>query len=137
MTAKQYLNQAKTLDIDIKTKLEELHQLKQKAKCVQSVAISERVQSSSTNNSNKIIDKIVDLQNDINIEIARLVDLKAVMRGKIANVYNQKYIDVLTNIYINCFTLEKTAEVMGKNRSTICRWHGQALQVFRMENDMK
>lgn len=137
MTAKEYLNQAKMLDIDIKTKLEELHQLKQKAKCVQSVAISERVQSSSTNNSNKIIDKIVDLQNEINIEIERLVDLKAVMRGKIANVYNSKYIDVLTNIYINCLTLEKTAEVIGKSCRTIKIWHGQALQIFRKENNMK
>lgn len=137
MTAKEYLNQAKMLDIEINAKIEELHQLKIKAHCVQSVAISERVQGSNTNNSNKIIDKIVDLQNEINTEIDKLVDLKAEIREKIANVYNPKYISVLTHVYINYLTLEQTAEVMGKNCKTICRWHGQALQIFRKENNMK
>ena len=136
LTAKEYLNQARTLDIEINTKLEELHQLKQKACCVQSVVISERVQSSNTNSSNKIIDKIVDLQNEINAEIDKLVDLKAEIRHKIENVYNPIYISVLTNIYVNCLTLEKTAEVMGKSCRTIKIWHKRALQIFKKENNI-
>lgn len=136
MTAKEYLKQAKTLDMEINAKVEELHQLKLKAACVQGVAITERVVSSHDNSSNKTIDKIVDLQNEINAEVDELVDLQAEIRAKIANVYNLTYISVLTNLYINCLTIEKTAEKMGSDRSTICRWHGQALQVFRKENKM-
>lgn len=136
MTAKEYLKQAKTLDMEINAKVEELHQLKLKAACVQGVAITERVMNSHDNSSNKTIDKIVDLQNEINAEVVELVDLQAEIRSKIANVYNQTYISVLTNLYINCLTIEKTAEKMGSDRSTICRWHGQALQVFRKENKM-
>lgn len=136
MTAKEYLKQAKTLDMEINAKVEELHQLKLKAACVQSVAITERVMSSHDNSSNKVIDKIVDLQNEINAEVDELVDLQVEIRSKIANTYNMTYISVLTNLYINCLTIEKTAEKMGSDRSTICRWHGQALQVFRRENKM-
>jgi DNA-directed RNA polymerase specialized sigma subunit len=136
VTAKKYLNQARKLNTAINTKVEELHQLQLKASCVQSVAITERVMSSRDNSGNKTIDKIVDLQNEINAEVAHLVDLQAEIRAKIANVYNLTYISVLTNLYINCLTIEKTAEKMGSDRSTICRWHGQALQVFRKENKM-
>lgn len=136
MTAKEYLNQARKLNAAINTKAEELHQLELKAACVPSVAITERVISSHDNGSNKTIDKIVDLQNEINAEVGELVDLQAEIRSKIANTYNLTYISVLTNLYINCLTIEKTAEKMGSDRSTICRWHGQALQVFRRENKM-
>ena len=136
MTAKEYLKQARKLNTAINTKVEELHQLQLKASCVQSVAITERVMSSRNNSSNKTIDKIVDLQNEINAEVDKLVDLQAEIRAKIANVYNLTYISVLTNLYINCLTIEKTAEKMGSDRSTICRWHGQALQIFRKENKM-
>lgn len=136
MTAKEYLNQARKLNTAINTKVEELHQLQLKASCVQSVAITERVMSSHNNSSNKTIDKIVDLQNEINAEVVDLVDLQAEIRAKIANVYNLTYISVLTNLYINCLTIEKTAEKMNSDRRTVCRWHGQALQVFRKENKM-
>lgn len=136
MTAKEYLKQAKTLDMEINTKVEELHQLRLNASCVQSVAVTERVMSSHSNSSNKIIDKIVGLQNEINAEIDKLVDLKAEIRSKIANVYNPKLVSVLTHIYINCKSLEETAELMTKDYSTICVWHRQALQIFKRENHM-
>lgn len=136
MTAKEYLNQARKLNTAINTKAEELHQLKLKAACVQSVAITERVMRSHDSSSNKVIDKIVDLQNEINAEVDKLVDLQAEIRSKIANTYNMTYISVLTNLYINCLTLEETAEKMNSDRRTVCRWHGQALQVFRKENKM-
>ena len=106
MTAKEYLKQARKLNTAINTKVEELHQLKLKAACVHSVAMTERVMSSHDNNSNKTIDKIVDLQNEINAEVDKLVDLQAEIRAKIANVYNLTYISVLTNLYINCLTIE-------------------------------
>ena len=136
MTAKEYLNQARKLNTAINTKVEELYQLKLNAACVRSMTITERVMSSHDNSSNKTIDKIVDMQHEINAEIDKLVDLKADIRARISNVYNQTYIDVLTNLYINCFTLDKAAEVMNSDRSTICRWHGQASQIFRKENKM-
>ena len=136
MTAKQYLNQAKTLEYAIKSKQEELHSLTQKSRYLQSVALTERIQSSHINSSNVIIDRIIDMQSEINSEIAQLIDLKAEIRQKIALVYNPVYIAVLTDKYLNFFTLEQIAERMYKSYPTIRMWHGQALQVFRKENHM-
>ena len=43
MTAKQYLNQAKTLEYAIKSKQEELHYLTEKSRYIQNTALSERI----------------------------------------------------------------------------------------------
>ena len=137
MTAKQYLNQARTLEYAIKSKQEELYQLKEKSRYLQNTALSERIQRGHINNSNTIIDKIIDMQSEINAEIEHLLDLKAEIRQRIATVYNPVYIAVLTDKYLNFFTLEQIAERMEKDYSTVRRWHGQALQVFKKENHMK
>lgn len=136
MTAKEYLNQARTLDMLINTKQSELYKLRLMATSVSSPSITEKVQSSGDNTAMRIIDKIVDLQNEINLEIDKLVDLKSEIRKKIGNVYNQKFITLLTDKYINGFTIEQIAERMEKDYKTVCRWHGEALQIFRKENSM-
>lgn len=136
MTAKEYLNQARVLDMLINAKQSELYSLKLMATSVSSPSITEKVQSSGDNTAMRIIDKIVDLQNEINLEIDKLVDLKSEIREKIGNVYNQKFITLLTDKYINGFTIEQIAERMEKDYKTVCRWHGEALQIFRKENSM-
>lgn len=136
MTAKEYLNQARVLDMLINAKQSELYSLKLMATSVSSPPIAEKVQSSGDNTAMRIIDKIVDLQNEINLEIDKLVNLKSEIREKIGNVYNQKFITLLTDKYINGFTIEQIAERMEKDYKTVCRWHGEALQIFRKENSM-
>lgn len=136
MTAKEYLNQARVLDMLINAKQSELYSLKLMATSVSSPSITEKVQSSGDNTAMRIIDKIVDLQNEINLEIDKLVDLKSEIREKIGNVYNQEFITLLTDKYINGFTIEQIAERMEKDYKTVCRWHGEALQIFRKENSM-
>ncbi len=137
MTAKEYLNQARVLDMLINAKQSELYSLKLMATSISSPVISEKVQSGGENNTMRIIDKIVDLQNEINLEIDKLVTLKSEIREKIGNVYNQKFITLLTDKYINGFTLEQIAERMDISYTTICKLHGEALEIFRYENNMR
>ena len=136
MTAKEYLKRAKMLNKEINTKQIELDGLRLNATSISSPPTTEKIQSNGKNDSMRTIDKIIDLENTINLEIDRLVDLKAEIRDKIAQTYNPIFISILTNIYINNLSLEETAELMEKDYRTICRWHGQALQAFRKENNM-
>ena len=136
MTAKEYLMQVRTLDALINAKRTELYGLKLNATSISSPQITEKVQSNGENSVMRIVDKIVDLQNEINAEIDKLVDLKSEIQEKISNVYNQKFITLLTDKYINGFTIEQIAERMEKDYKTVCRWHGEALQIFRKENSM-
>lgn len=136
MTAKEYLRSIKYLDSAINAKQAELERLKRDMYSIKGVTYDgDKVQGGITD-SMKIVDKIIELNNVINAEIDKLVDLKAEAHQKIEKVCNKKFISLLTDIYINGYTLEQVAEKADKTYMTICRWHGQALNIFRKENDM-
>lgn len=136
MTAKEYLRSIKYLDSAINAKQSELDRLKRDMCSIRGVTYDgDKVQGGIVDNM-KIVDKIIELNNVINAEIDRLVDLKADAHNKIEKVCNEKFISLLTDIYINGYTLEQVAERMNSSYSTICRYHGQALQLFRLENNM-
>lgn len=137
MTAKEYLKSIKYLDNAINAKQAELDRLRHDAESIRGIAYDkDKVQTSNSSDSMKIVDKIIELSNEINQEIDRLVDLKAEAHTKIENVCNRKFISLLTDIYISGYTLEQVAERMNKSYETIRGWHGEALQIFRKENNM-
>ena len=136
MTAKEYLRSIKYLDSAINAKQAELDRLKRDMCSIKGVTYDgDKVQGGITD-SMKIVDKIIELNNLINAEIDKLVDLKAEAHQKIEKVCNEKFISLLTDIYINGYTFEQVAERMNITDKTVCRWHGQALQLFRKENNM-
>ena len=136
MTAKEYLRSIKYLDNTINAKQAELDRLKRDMCSIKGVTYDgDKVQGGITD-SMKIVDKIIELNNLINAEIDKLVDLKAEAHQKIEKVCNEKFISLLTDIYINGYTIEQVAEKADKTYMTICRWHGQALNIFRKENNM-
>lgn len=135
-TAKEYLKSIKYLDSAINSKLTELDKLRHDAENIRGISYDKDKVQGSAVDSMKIVDKIIELDNAINAEIDRLVDLKADAHTKIEKVCNEKFVSLLTDVYINGFTLERVAERMDKSYETIKGWHGEALQVFRKENDM-
>lgn len=136
MTAKEYLRSIKYLDNAINAKQSELDRLRHNAESIRGVSYDgDKVQGGITD-SMKIVDKIIELNNIINSEIDRLVDLKSDAHNKIEKVCNEKFISLLTDIYINGYTLEQVAERLNVNYRTVCRWYGEALQIFRRENNM-
>ena len=136
MTAKEYLRSIKYLDHAINAKQAELDRLKRDMCSIKGVTYDgDKVQGGITD-SMKIVDKIIELNNLINAEIDKLVDLKAEAHRKIEKVCNEKFISLLTDIYINGYTFEQIADRMNITDKTVCRWHGQALQLFRKENNM-
>lgn len=136
MTAKEYLRSIKYLDSAINAKQAELDRLKRDMCSIKGVTYDGDKVQGGISDSMRIVDKIIELNNIINAEIDRLVDLKSEAHNKIEKVYNEKFISLLTDIYINGYTLEQVAEKMNKTYMTICRWHGQALNIFRKENNM-
>ena len=136
MTAKEYLRSIKYLDHAINAKQAELDRLKRDMCSIRGISYDKDKVQGGITDSMKIVDKIIDLNNVINAEIDKLVDLKAEAHNKIEKVCNEKFISLLTDIYINGYTLEQVAERMDKSYETIRGWHGEALQIFRKENNM-
>ena len=134
MTAKEYLRSIKYLDHAINAKQAELDRLKRDMCSIRGISYDKDKVQGGITDSMKIVDKIIELNNFINAEIDKLVDLKAEAHNKIEKVCNEKFISLLTDIYINGYTFEQVAERMNKSYVTICEWHGQALNIFRKEN---
>ena len=76
-----FLSQARHIDVQINSKLEELYSLKAMAEKVTTTYQSDMVDGSrDVHKREGIICKIIDLQNEINSDIDQLVDLKIAIR---------------------------------------------------------
>ena len=101
MTVKDYLYSVRVSDKLIKTKEHELSKLRLNIAQV-SVKQNEPVKTSGVNDPMRIVDRIADLQAEINREIDNLVRLKTEIRSKINALDDYRYIAILTEYYINC-----------------------------------
>lgn len=110
MTVKDYLYSVRVSDKLIRTKEHELSKLRLNIAQV-SVKQNEPVKTSGVNDPMRIVDRIADLQAEINREIDNLVRLKTEIRSKINALDDYRYIAILTEYYINCQRWEDIAKV--------------------------
>jgi hypothetical protein len=103
MTKKEYLNQAYWLDRRIDSKLEQLSALKDMATRTTSVMSGEVVSHTrNVSSMQDVIVKIITMENEVNADIDRLVDLKAEIASVISQVRNESYRLILEKRYL-CF----------------------------------
>lgn len=127
MKARDYLRQPQKLDAMINNKLIEKDQLKSIALSITPQMGGERVQSSSSQQRMaNAIDKIVDIDAEINRLIDRLVDKKQEVISTIEELNVTEY-DVLHKLYIQGLTYYDVAQAYGKSYSWATTIHGRAL----------
>jgi DNA-directed RNA polymerase specialized sigma subunit len=130
MHAKQYLKQAYRLNDLINSDLEELDELRTFSESISSPNFS-GMPSSGTRNVEptfaRAVDKIIDLENHINEEIIRLVDLKKEIRCVINEVIDGDEKLLLKYRYINFCTWDDICEKMDISIRTAHRIHATAL----------
>ncbi len=133
MTAKQYLRQAYRLNELIDSDLKELDQLRDLASSVSSPNLS-GMPSSGTRNTEpsfvRCLPKIIDLENKINDEIDRYVDLKEEIRCKVEQIQDKNERLVLHNRYLLFHTWETIAEELNFTPQWVHEIHKRALQSF-------
>ena len=133
MTAKEFLNQAYRLDLEIKNKLDimdSMHSLATKASSSYSL-----VPPSGTRNVHRLEDtlaKIVDMDVEINKSVDRLVDLKKEIYGAISAVDNREYRLLLEMRYLKFMSWEEIAVAMGYNVRHLYRVHSEALAAVKV-----
>jgi len=129
MTAKEYLNQAFTLDNRINGKLEQvsaLHALATKA-----TQTLYDIPPSGTRNVQRmedIICKIVGLEASINDDIDLLVDLKQEIMTMVKAIDNTVYRTLLEQRYLGCKTWKQIAVDLGYELRWMHRLHTKALE---------
>ena len=83
----------------------------------------------------RCLDKVWDLEQKINSEIDRLIDLKAQMREVIVTASNADEQMVLRYRYIHNMTWERIGDELNADRTTVYRWHNSALNHVMLPED--
>lgn len=129
MNAKEYLKQAFYLDKRINSKLEQVESLN--ALATKATSTLSDMPKSPNRGSSKLEDtivKIIDLQEEINRDIDKLVDLKAEMVGTIKQIQNKELQVILEKRYLCYETWEKIAVDMNYDIRHIHRLYNLGLK---------
>ena len=114
MNAKEFLSQAYRLDLRINSKIEQIAALNDLAHKATSVVTGlPHSPNKGKSAMADTVDKIVDLQREINADIDTLVDLKAEIVNVIKAIDNKEYQTILEKRYLCFMTWESIAVDMG------------------------
>ena len=131
MTAKEYLSQARYLDARINTKIKQLEALNTLATSATSVLTGmPHSPNKATSKMADIVDKIVDLQAEINRDVDALVDLRGEMRSKLEMVPAEDYKAILEMRYLCFMSWEQIASNLGLSVPYTYKLHDRALKGF-------
>ena len=133
MNAKEYLSQAFHIDQRINSKLEQVMKLRETL--TKATATLSDMPRSDTPNVHRLEDticKIIDLENEINHDIDKLVDLKREARDVIGQLSAPDQQLILELRYLCYKTWEEIADELGYCPSNIYRLHGRALEILRV-----
>ncbi len=133
MTAKEYLQQLRCLDIKINQKISEKNDLQKKAQSISAVDYSKekaKTEYSGEAAFEKITDRIYDLEKEINSEIDYFVDKKHEIINQIQHLTDPHYIDLLFKRYVQFKKFEQIAVEMNFTYQYTLELHGLALQDF-------
>ena len=129
MTAKEYLGQAYRLDQRIDAKLEQVANLRALAtKATATMTDMPRSSSPNLQHMEGTIVKIIDLEQEINEDIDRLVDLKKEITNAIKTVSVPEYQVVLELRYLCYKRWEEIAVSMNYTTANVFLLHGKALR---------
>lgn len=129
MTAKEYLSQARYLDARINSKIKQVEQLNDLATSATSALTGmPHSPNKATSKMAYIVDKIVDLQVEINRDIDTLVDLKKEMRDVIGAIPDVEQQTILEQRYLCFMKMEQISVDMGYSLQHLYRLHDEALK---------
>ena len=132
MNAKEYLSQAYHIDQRIDCKMEQIRSLREMALKVNSVMSDMPKENHSYHIMEKNIATIIDLENEINSDVNRLMSLKKEIASIVRSIDNPEYQILLELRYLNFISWEKIASKMGYSMTHIFRIHARALNYLNM-----
>lgn len=131
MNAHEYLSQARYLDMQINSKIEQLSALNDLAtKCTTTISDMPRNPNHGKSSMEDTIVKIIALKEDINLDIDTLVDLKREIRESLKKLDNVEYQTLLENRYLSFMSWEKIAVGMNYSIQQIYRIRLRALKTL-------
>ena len=135
MNVKEYLKQGRLLDQRINFNLRRLQEVKSGICSLSSPQIkADKVQTSPDGDAPfvKALIRFEEMQEHINRQIDLLVDLKQQIDDAIHSVESNEYQLLLLYRYIEHRTWEEIGIALGVGKTTVKRWHQEALQMVKL-----
>lgn len=130
MTAKAYLSQSLRLNQRINSKLEQIQSLRELAtKCTPFLTGMPKAPNQDGSLMADTVLKIIDLEEELQKDIDRLVDLKKEIMAVVKAVDNMECQTLLEQRYLCFKSWEQIAVDMGYNVRHVYRLHDEALQI--------
>jgi DNA-directed RNA polymerase specialized sigma subunit len=132
MTAKEYLEQAYTVDKRIRFAYDEIVRLREMAENISSPKLEERVQTSKSNEAPfvKYVDKLLEKEEEIKLEVDKLVKLQDDIIRSIELVDDFTEQTVLKYRYIYNYSWVRIAKKLNMCRSSVIAIYNKALENF-------
>lgn len=128
MNAKEYLSQARTLDMRIASKAEQIAALNSLADtCSLAFDGMPRARVAGASKVESTVMRIIELEDALRAEIDDLVDLKRRIMALIANVEDPEQQTLLEKRYLSFLPWERIATDMHYSVQHVYRIHGEAL----------
>lgn len=135
MNAKEYLSQAYHIDQRIDCKMEQLESLRALATKVNSIMSDMPKGNQNCRIMEKNIAAIIDLENEINNDVNKLLNLKKEIVYAIRSIDNPECQTLLELRYLNFINWEMIASKMGYSMPHIFRIHDKALNNLKIFKD--
>ena len=133
MAPKEYLRQYAALNAEIDCKLEEKRQLEALATNISAAFGSGSGGSGVSDKVGRNVDKIIDLEKEIDAKIDKLVDLREEIEAAIEAVEDSRYRTILTERYINGKKWADFADNMHIDVRWVFSLHGYALKKIKIQ----
>lgn len=129
MKAKDYLNQAYRLDQRINANIAEVQRLRLMSESISSPSWGEKVSGTRSTDPPfvKSLMKIMDLEQQIDAEVAKLIELKAQIREVIDAVPDTDEQMVLRYRCLLNYSFERIGDLMCYGKTTAWSWYNKAL----------
>ena len=138
MDAKEYLNSVRKLDLQIQNKLIERQQWRDIAFGITANMDGERVQSSgSRSKMSDAVDRLVDMEDEINALVDRLIDTKKEVIQTIEELGSPLQYDVMHKRYIQFMSLQEIADKYGNSYDCVKQCHKRAVRNVQLLIDRK
>lgn len=138
MKAKDYMMQARYLDRRIKSKTEQMQQMRDLAvQVTQVISDMPKAPSGSTSRMADTVSKIIDYETEISIDLEKLVLLKKDILAMTKMLTKPEYQMILEKRYVDMQRWDDIADDLGFDPRWVQRLHGKALAELQQYIDKK
>jgi len=135
MTAKEFLRRARCADRRVDEATERVMRIRARLEAGRMTTLSDMPRGGASDWTDTA-NALVELEKDMNARIREMVREKRLAMEAIAAVEEANLREVLELYYLDGFTWEKVADIMGYDVRHITRLHGKALLKIRVPDEL-